>query len=65
LLEHLEWLEPHLSVEKKEEGFTYELVGDVNASPHDGSLIEPQDDILEVHATIHVEDMCNEVNKTT
>jgi hypothetical protein len=65
LLEHPELLEPHLSVGKKEEGFKSEVVGDVNASPHDGSLTEPQDDFLEVHASIHVEDVCNEVDKTT
>jgi hypothetical protein len=41
------------------------VVGDVNASPHDGSLIEPHDHILEVHAAIHVKDLCNEVDKTT
>jgi hypothetical protein len=41
LLEHPELLEPHLSVGKKEEGFKYEVVGDVNASPHDGSLTKP------------------------
>jgi hypothetical protein len=65
LLEHPELLEHHLSVGKKEEGFKSEVVGDMNASPHDGSLTEPQDDFLEVHASIHVEDVCNEVDKTT
>jgi hypothetical protein len=65
LLEHPELLEPHLSIVKKEEGFKYEAVGDVNTSPPDGSLTKPRDDFLEVHAFIHVEDVCNEVDKTT
>jgi hypothetical protein len=41
------------------------VVGNVNASPHDEILTELQDDFLEVHASIQVEDMCNEVDKTT
>jgi hypothetical protein len=65
LLEDTQLLEPHLLVGKKKEGFKSEVVGDVDASPHEGSFTKPQDDFLEVHASIHVEDVCNEVDKTT
>ena len=41
LLEHLKLLELHLLVVKKEEGFEFEVVGDVDSSPRDGSLTEP------------------------
>ena len=39
------------------------MVGDMDASSlHDESLIKPQDDFLEVHAPVHVDDVCNEVD---
>ena len=40
------------------------MVGDMNASSQEGSLTEPHDDFLEVHALVHVEYVCNEVDKT-
>jgi hypothetical protein len=42
-----------------------EVVGDVDASSHEGSLTEPQDDFLEVHASTHIGEVCNEVDKTS
>jgi hypothetical protein len=39
------------------------VVGDVDASSHGGISIEHQDDFLEVHASTHVEVVCNEVEK--
>jgi hypothetical protein len=42
LLEHPEWLESYLLVGKKNERFKSEVVGDVDASSHEGSLIEPR-----------------------
>jgi hypothetical protein len=65
LLEHLEWLEPYLLVGKKKHRFKSEVVGDADASSHEGSLTKPQDDFLEVHAPIHVENVCNGVDKTS
>ena len=40
------------------------MVGEVNASPHEGSLTGPQDDFMKVHVPIHVEDVCDEVDST-
>ena len=64
-IEHHEWLKPYLLVGKNEEKFKSEVVGDMDASTlHDESLTEPQDDFLEVHAPVHVEDVCNEIDST-
>jgi hypothetical protein len=40
-----------------------EVIGDVDASSHEGSLTEPKDDFLEVHVSTLVEYVCNEVEK--
>jgi len=45
-----------------------EVVGDVDASSHEGSLTEPQDEFdefLEMHASTHIEEVCNKVEKTS
>jgi hypothetical protein len=41
LLEPIEWLKPYLSFGKKKEEFISEVVGDGDASSHEGNLIEP------------------------
>jgi len=41
-----------------------EVIGDMDASSHEGSLIKPQYDLLEVNAYTHVKEVCNEVEKT-
>jgi len=56
-------LDPYISFGKKKKGFKSEVVGDMNASPHEGSLKETRDDFLEVHASIQVKDVCDEVEK--
>jgi hypothetical protein len=40
------------------------VVGDVDASSHEGSLTEPRYDFWEVHASTDIEEVCNEVEKT-
>jgi len=60
LSEHHERLEHYLSTRKKKESFKSKVIGDMDASSHEGSLT---DDFLEVHASTH--EVCNEVDKTS
>jgi hypothetical protein len=40
------------------------VVGDMDASSHEGSLKEPKDVFREMHASNHIGEVCNEVDKT-
>jgi hypothetical protein len=62
LSKHHERLEHYLSAGKKKDKFKYEVSGDVDTSYHEGILAG---EFLEVHASTHVEGLCNEVEKTS
>lgn len=59
-------LRPYLFDDEQveEEGFKLVVVDDENVITQDGCLTETRDDSVEVHASIHDEDVCNENDKT-
>lgn len=61
---HSELFEPHLSFEDRDVACKTVVVGDENAIPHDGNLVELQDDALHVHASIPEEEIGNEDDKS-